>query len=66
MALLTVSTALTDIIANVTAIVTAAVGWIGSFAGVFTTSGNEILLVFIALPMVGLGVGLLKRLISVG
>lgn len=51
-------------------IFTAAVGWAGDIAGVITsqTEGvfdNPILLVFCVVPLVGLGVGLFKRLISV-
>lgn len=53
------------LITSVTSIVTAAAGWVTSFVGVITASGNEILLLFAVLPVVGLGVGLLRRLLSV-
>jgi hypothetical protein len=45
-------------------IVTSAVAWITSYVGVVTASGNEFLLLFILIPMVGLGIGLLRRLLS--
>lgn len=45
-------------------IVTSAVAWISSYVGVVTASGNEFLLLFILVPMVGLGIGLFRRLLS--
>lgn len=45
-------------------VVTAVIGWITSYMGAVTASGNELLLVFFALPLVGLGIGALKRLAS--
>lgn len=53
------------IITNVTSVVTAAVDWVGDFAGVITASGNEILLIPICLTVAGFGVGILKRLMRV-
>lgn len=41
----------------------AAVGWVADVAG--TIMDTPILLAFCALPLVGLGVGLFKRLLSV-
>lgn len=55
---------MTDIITNITAVVTATVGWIGQYMGAITAQGNELLLVYFALPLVGLGIGALKRLAS--
>ena len=46
-------------------IVTSAVGWMGTFLGTITAAGNEVLLLFVLLPLVGLGVGLVKRMIRV-
>lgn len=51
------------ILSTVTSIVTAAVGWVGSFVTLITE--NPILLVFCLLPFVGLGIGLLSRLFRV-
>ncbi len=53
------------ILAAVTSTVTAAVGWMGSFLGTITAPGNEILLLFCVLPVVGLGVGLTRRMLHV-
>lgn len=49
------------IIAEVTALVTASTGWIGSYLEVITD--NPLLAMFVIVPFIGLGVGLLKRLI---
>lgn len=57
----TMSTLLT----NIGSIVTSAVGWMQSFITAITATGSEILLLAILLPFVGLGIGLLKRLLSV-
>lgn len=46
-------------------IVTAAIGWMGDYVGAITSQGNEMLMLFIALPLVGTGIGLLKRMISI-
>lgn len=49
---------------NMTAIVTEAIDWMGQFWAVIT--GDPILMtVVIGIPLVGLGVGLLTRLIRV-
>lgn len=50
------------VVANITTIVTATVGWIGQYMGAVTAEGNELLMVFFAMPLVGLGIGALKRL----
>lgn len=55
-----------SLVAAVTTLVTAAVDWIGQYVGVITAQGNEILLLCcVAVPLVGLGVGLVKRLITI-
>lgn len=53
------------ILTAVGSIVTSAVSWMGSFLSTITTAGNEILLLFVLLPLVGLGVGLVKRMLHV-
>lgn len=59
-------TGIASLIAAVTAWVTACIGYLGDYCGAITTSGNEILLLgAVAVPLVGTGVHLLKRLISV-
>lgn len=50
-----------DIISAVTSLVTASVGWVNSFVGVVTS--QPLLLLFVITGFVGLGVGLIKRLI---
>lgn len=49
------------ILADVTSIVTSAVGWITSYVGAITS--NPLLLMFVLVSFVGLGVGLINRLI---
>lgn len=46
-------------------IVTAAIGWMADFLATIMAPGNEILLLFTLLPLVGLGVGLTKRMLRV-
>lgn len=55
-------TGLAAVLANITQVVTSCVTWIGSYMGAITATGNELLMVFFSLPLVGLGIGLLKRL----
>lgn len=50
-----------DMVANVTAIVTGAITWLTSF--LTTITGNPLLLMFVLVSFVGLGVGLIRRLI---
>lgn len=50
------------IISNITNVVTAAISWVTSFVGAITAEGNELLLLFVIVAFVGLGVGLLSRL----
>lgn len=50
------------IITNVTSLVTAAFGWVTTAVQTITASGNELLLMAVILPFVGLGIGLLRRL----
>lgn len=50
-----------DIVSDVGSIVTAAAGWIGQFATVITS--NPLIEMFVITSFVGLGVGLIRRLI---
>lgn len=52
-----------DFISAVTSWFTAAIGWVSTVGT--TITGSPILLAFCSLPIVGLGVGLFKRLINV-
>lgn len=49
-----------DILSAIGSIVTAAIGWVGSFVTVVTS--NPLILLFVIVAFVGLGVGLLSRL----
>lgn len=51
------------LIGNISTIFSAAIGWVGTVAS--TVSSTPILLVFCLVPLVGLGVGLFRRLLSV-
>lgn len=54
--------AISAILTNVTALVTEAIKWVGSFVGVITS--NPLILMFVIVAFVGLGVGLIRRLIQ--
>lgn len=51
------------IVGNVTTLVTEAIKWVGSFVGAITS--NPLLLMFVIVAFVGLGVGLIKRLVRI-
>lgn len=51
------------VITSVTTVFTAAIGWVGTVAS--TIASTPLLLIFCIIPLVGLGVGLFKRLLSV-
>lgn len=59
------ATGMASLVAAVSTLVTAAITWIGDYVSCITASGNELLLLCcVAVPLVGLGVGLVRRLIS--
>lgn len=58
------ATGLAAVIAAIGQVVTGVITWIGSYMGAITAEGNELLLVFFALPLVGLGIGAIKRLVG--
>ena len=53
------------IITSISAVFTAAIGWVGTTVTTITAEGNELLLIFAIVPLVGLGVGLTRRLLNV-
>lgn len=55
--------AVTQIVQNVTTIVNEAVKWITSYVGAITS--NPLILTFVLLLIVGMGVGLIRRLVRV-
>lgn len=54
---------MTDLLATITSVFTAAVGWVGTVAT--TIAGEPLLLVGCVLGFIGVGVGLFKRMFSV-
>ena len=53
--------AIATILTNVSSLVTEAIKWVGSFVGAITS--NPLILMFVIVAFVGLGVGLIRRLI---
>ena len=54
---------MTELIASITSVFTAAIGWVGTTAS--TIAAQPILLLScVAIPLCGLGVGMFKRLLS--
>lgn len=49
------------ILTSVSSVVSSAVTWMGSFLSTITS--NPLLLLFVIIPFVGLGVGLIRRMI---
>ena len=54
-------TAMEALISSITSLVTAAVGWVGQYVTAITA--NPLLLIFVVTAFVGLGVGLISRII---
>ena len=54
-------TAMESLITSITSFVTAAVGWVGQYVTAITA--NPLLLIFVVTAFVGLGVGLISRII---
>lgn len=55
------TTVITTILSTVSSLVTEAIKWIGQF--VTCVTDNELLLLFVVTAFVGLGLGLIKRII---
>ena len=58
----TTTVTIATVISSVTAFVNEAITWVGSFVTAITS--NPLLLMFVIVAFVGLGVGLIRRLIS--
>lgn len=54
---------MSEIIASITSVFTAAIGWVGTVASTIADS-PILLLACVGVPLCGLGVGLFKRLLS--
>lgn len=57
----TTPTGMAAILSDVGSIVTSSIGWIESYVGAIT--GNPLIEMFVIVAFVGLGVGLIRRLI---
>lgn len=57
----TTTVTIATLLENVSSLVTSSVSWIGSFVGAITS--NPLILMFVIVAFVGLGVGLIQRLI---
>lgn len=55
------ATGIAAILESITSVVTSAIAWVGQFVGAIT--GNPLILLFVVVSFVGLGVGLINRLI---
>lgn len=51
------------ILSSIGSFITASTNWVGTVVGQITAEGNELLLVFVLTSFVGIGIGLVKRLI---
>lgn len=56
------SVTISSILSDIGSIVTAAFGWVTNAVNAIT--GSPLILIAVILPFVGLGIGLLKRLLS--
>lgn len=53
------------IVSSIGTLFTGAMGWAGTVGSTIVAEGNELLLAFVVVPLVGLGVGLFRRLINI-
>ena len=56
---------LSTILSSIGSVVTSAISWMGDYLSLITQTGNEILFIFTVIPLVGLGIGLVRRMINV-
>ena len=56
---------LDTILNSIGSVVTSAITWMGDYLSLITKTGNEILFIFTVIPLVGLGVGLIRRMINI-
>lgn len=57
-------TAMDNIITNVGKVVSAGMDWLGEAVTTVTSSGNELLLLFVTVGFIGTGIGLMRRLVG--
>lgn len=56
---------LSTILSSIGSVVTSAITWMGDYLSLITKQGNEILFIFCVIPIVGLGVGLVRRMMNI-
>ena len=52
---------MTEILSGISSVFTQAIDWVGTVGS--TITGNPLLMLFTTIPLVGLGVGMFKRLL---
>lgn len=52
------------VVEAISAVVTGVITWIGAYMGAIMDPDNALLMIFFAIPLVGLGIGAIKRLAS--
>lgn len=53
------------LMATITSVFTTVIGWVGTVGSTIMAEGNELMLLFVIIPVIGLGVGLFRRLLNV-
>lgn len=59
------ATAMETLLSNISSVVTSAMGWAGDVVTFITAPGHELVELFVITAFVGLGVGLLRRMIRI-
>lgn len=52
------------LLTTITSILTSIVSWVGSVINMITAEGNELILLFVILPVALIAIGVVKRLIN--
>lgn len=58
------ASALSTILTNIGTFITSAFSWVGTAVSAITASGNEIIFISAAVGLVGLGIGLARRMLK--
>lgn len=58
------ATGIAAVIEAISSVVTGVITWIGSYMGAIMDPDNALLMIFFALPLVGIGIGAIKRLVG--
>lgn len=54
---------MTTLLSTISTIFTSIVSWVSSVIGIITAEGNELILLFVILPVALIAIGVVKRLI---